>query len=132
MGAVDNVKDALKILQASDNIDILKSYIEIEKEYTKLREEILDLKEENKQLKKQFNMSQNLFVEDNAYYYNDNNNIKGPFCTKCWDVDKKLVHMSENDDGFKIYFLCPNCNNRFVKQKHSSEELQKTMENFYK
>lgn len=92
MGAVENVKDALKVLQVSDNMDILKSYIAIEKEFIALKTEINSLKEENKDLKRKLEINEIVYLKNNAYYFLYNDIEKGPFCTKCYDDEKKTYY----------------------------------------
>lgn len=53
----------------------------------------------------------NLFVEGNHYLLKVNENKDGPFCTKCWDSENKLIRLHKRwEDNGVIAFTCPNCN----------------------
>ena len=99
-------------------IDLLK-IIELVKDpdlrikITQLYGENIGLKEENHSLrgivetfKKNEAIQSKLNFLDNHYFLDKD----GPFCTKCWDADRKLVriHKGNEFDGLTD-FLCPNC-----------------------
>lgn len=126
MGVVENIKDAFKVLQASDNMDILKSYIAIENEFYALKTEINSLKEENKDLKRKLEINEIVYLKNNAYYFLYNDIEKGPFCTKCYDDEKKLITMQEKDNGISmVNFECPKCKNTYLKRKYTQDEIHK-------
>lgn len=79
--------------------------------------ENIQLKEENSQLKKQLEeqgrvqiIDTSLVHENNHYYLQDDAEKRHPYCTRCWDADKKLMrlHKGTLHQGLQ-YFSCPEC-----------------------
>jgi len=83
-----------------------------------LYRENIELKEENYNLKKRIDkfediadIKSRLIHENNHYFVKSGDDKDGPFCTKCWDSDSKLVrlHKGEEFNG-QEHYSCPNCN----------------------
>ena len=58
-----------------------------------LREEMQPLKEELRKLNDKTEITKSLKHQNNNYYTVVAGKEDGPFCTVCWDVDKRLVRM---------------------------------------
>jgi len=86
--------------------------------YTKILEAQLmasELLEENQKLKGELQKRDELDRQRNAIelrenFYFPKNEVAPPYCTRCWDVEKKLVtcHSSGVIEGFERA-VCPNC-----------------------
>ena len=77
--------------------------------------ENLSLKNDNFDLKKKIDaideiktIASQLFVKDKVYFHKKENKEDGPFCTKCWDDEKKLIRMVRRQ-GNTVFFTCPKC-----------------------
>lgn len=103
MGMYDAIKDGINVVKASDNIELVKSFMEIQSGYWEMQEELKRTKEEVKNLKEQLELKDKIVFRDNMYYINNETGDDGPFCSKCYDEKKKLVrmHLREN------WYVCP-------------------------
>lgn len=53
--------------------------------------------------------TQRVLVYDlQVYWKKSDAERNSPYCPRCWDVDKRLVHMVINNPKYKNY-LCPQC-----------------------
>jgi hypothetical protein len=74
------------------------NYVELYKKLSELQNAVFALEEENHSLKEQLrqrdgerDIGSRLHPRNNAYYYMDDGKMRdGPFCMRCWDVDRKL------------------------------------------
>jgi hypothetical protein len=87
MGIIDNFKDVLKVADTLNNRDLYKKLSELQSSVFALQEENNALRDQLRQRDEQRDISSRLRPRDNAYYLDDD----GPFCMRCWDVDRKLV-----------------------------------------
>jgi hypothetical protein len=89
-----------------------------------LKTQLADMQEENLRLKKELqekaasaNAQPNLELRDSAYYFKgpQDDRPAGPYCTRCFDVDKTLVLLSEVTRQFKVLgkYKCNNCKGHF-------------------
>lgn len=106
MGAIDLIMSWAKLVQEAGKIDEYKEILNLLDQNKKQQEVIHELKDENKKLKEDLEIKWKIEHKYN-FYYLDN---EWPYCSKCWDVDKKLVRAiptykwSNNAE-------CPNCKN---------------------
>lgn len=95
MGILDTVKDVAVLIQKADNIELVKQVLA-------LQIQAQDLVEENRLLKSKLATREALAFRKNAYWLAED----GPFCSKCWDADAKLVRLHVRVDHVP---RCPNC-----------------------
>lgn len=115
MSVYDAVKDALTIAQKADNVELIRTLLDVQKEALDLQEDNRRLKEENGRLMDVIEDVQKLVFRDDCYYFDDD----GPYCSRCYDVEKKKVRMVKRDTGMgSIYNKCPNCNNEVLKETY--------------
>jgi len=100
MGIIENVKEAVAIVQRIDNLDLYRKILDLQAEVTALVEE-------NNALKRRLSVAEDLVFRENSYW---RTNGDGPFCCRCWDADSKLIRLIVQS-GFKPH--CPNCGNYF-------------------
>lgn len=90
----ETIKDAVSLAQKSDNIQLYKSILDAYNAAIDLMSENADLKERIKGLEMQKVTDDKLEFNNNAYWIKrEDGTIDGPYCSKCWDVDKKLVRL---------------------------------------
>lgn len=89
MGILETLKDFVTVVQKADNIDLMKGLLEVQTQTDALLEESLRVKAENAQLREQLATRDRLQFKRNAYWMDD----AGPFCSKCWDSEAKLVRL---------------------------------------
>ena len=90
------------------NIDLAETEIKLSKkirEANELKEEVNNLQKEVKSLK---NPDTKLIVRDGVYYGQGDD---GPFCTGCYDNNRKLIRVTELTDTFMPMgkYRCPIC-----------------------
>ncbi len=98
--------DFLKIIELIKDPDLRMKITELYGQNIELKEENHKLRMEQQETKEKSKINSELIHKENHYYRGKD----GPFCTKCWDVDNKLVRLHEGSPGNgQRYFHCPNC-----------------------
>ncbi len=100
MGIVDTAKEAVMLVQKIDNIELYKKNLDLQSDALKLVEENGRLKGEIKELEEAFQIKDTLTFENNHYYVVKDNEKDGPYCTYCWDKDRKLVRLHKDDHDY--------------------------------
>lgn len=118
MELIETIKNVVTLAQKTDNIELVKQILE-------LQQEMMEMQDENIKLKKELDKinevaSKNIeYNEDRTAVYEivSGGSKEGPYCTKCWEVNRQLVslHPDETTGGF--YSVCPNCQDRILKEK---------------
>ena len=86
--------------------------IEAQQKLISIQTEIITLQQENNELRKELgdikainDIREHLSFENNMYWVNTGSKKEGPYCSKCWDENKKLVRLHTQD----VDFDCPVC-----------------------
>ncbi|MBR2566588.1 MAG: hypothetical protein IKE29_18505 [Paenibacillus sp.] len=103
MSIISDIKEVATIVQKADNIELYKKILDLQSEAMNILEQNNNLKAEVRELRDRFEIQEKLTFKNNKYWIS---NDEGPFCTKCWDVEKKLVR---HQDLYNGYYTCPNC-----------------------
>jgi len=100
MGVIETASDLAKLAQKLGNIEVYERVISLQSQVMELiganmslREEMQPLKEELRKLNDRTEITKSLKHQNNNYYTVVAGKEDGPFCTVCWDVDKRLVRM---------------------------------------
>lgn len=113
MSILDDIKSVTKTIQQIDNIELYQKILGLQADIMGLIEENNLLKNENNSLKEKLRVKGSLKFEQNRYWIENSDGTKdGPFCSKCWDVDNKLVRLTFY--GHSEYLECANCK-RYIK-----------------
>ena len=84
MSLVDNVKDAVKLIQQLDDVDLMRKMLDVQTDAMKVFEENANLKQEVERLEEILELSGDVFFEANAYWLRVSDEEKhGPFCSQC-------------------------------------------------
>lgn len=113
MGIIENAKDAIKIVQKIDNIELYRKILDLQSEAMELIEQLKQKDETISKLNTALVLKGKMICESSAYYIVDKEGgkIDGPFCTKCFDVDHvtcRLVPITTPGQG-REHVQCPNC-----------------------
>lgn len=110
MGLSDTIKDIKALTVGLDNIDLIKKLMDVQIQAYEILDENRELRLKLEELKNAEETASNLSYEGNFYYKKDDNS--GPFCSRCWDVEKVLVRVpiAKYQTGWKG--ICNNCNSR--------------------
>ena len=122
------LSELMKIAQKSNDIatkklivDLESKIVDVEHSLLQSKKEINRLLEENSELKKQLEFVENpkIILKDGLYY--DINDPDNPFCTTCYDKDKKLIRVQEVPDIMKrvgnYKYKCYSCNTLYTEKK---------------
>lgn len=107
MGILDlnTIKEALQI---SGKIEFYPQILEAQEKLLEQQKRIIDLESENRGLKDKLNLKRSLIHKGEVYYIKVGESDDGPFCTKCHDVDGKLVRLNKMHTELGKH-RCPNC-----------------------
>lgn len=119
MIGLEDVKAIGKILQEAGKIEQYQQILELQQQMLDMQKKINDLTEENHQLKEANKIKESLVPENDLYWLIKDGKKVGPFCTKCWDTDSKLVRMHRYGDSSQI---CPGCKN-IVRQLRGNKNI---------
>lgn len=108
MGLFDTIKDLKALAVGVENIDLISKLMDVQIQAYEILDENRELRLKLEELERAEEMTLNLSYEGDLYYRIDDNS--GPYCSKCWDVDKLLVRVPIHNysDGWKG--ICKNCN----------------------
>jgi len=110
MGIMDQFKDVVTLAQTVNNMPLLKEIMSLESEVLVLQEENRELKQSIRQLQQEADLKAKLVWEAPFYWTKDGDHLDGPFCQKCWDSEKKPIHLTnEGRDVWK----CHECKSRY-------------------
>jgi hypothetical protein len=103
---------AFKIIPMILKLNLYKELAASKKENIELAEQLSRAKKEIEELKNLIAKTGSLVFSNNAYYLFsfDGKPSDGPFCSSCWDNNKKLIHLhiSNSPTGTKAMW-CPFC-----------------------
>lgn len=107
MNILDNIKTVVKTVQKIDNLELYQKILNLQGEIQKLFQENIKLKKENDSLQDKLKIKGSIKLNKGMYWIQKSDDKDdGPFCTKCWDVDKLLVRLVKPG---RMGFTCPNC-----------------------
>ena len=108
MGAIENIKEIADLVKKLGDVELYRKIVELEQEIFELSRQNLDNKKEIEELKRLLSVKQNIKFSK-PYYF-----VEGdpePYCPKCWEVEKVLVHLTDTID--RNFHHCPNCDKTF-------------------
>jgi uncharacterized Zn finger protein len=96
--------------------DVYEKFLAVQEKALELQEENNNLKQEIEKLWKKLEINDSIEFEENVYWIKnkEGNVIDGPFCPKCYDDEKLLMHLIRSAMNSNIK-RCPKC--KFVIQK---------------
>ena len=107
MSFYDGIKDAIKVAQKTDNIELYQKLLDIGAQALDMQDELFHLKEENAKLKKKNDLRPLIERHNESFITLKNDDKKLCYCSHCWDVEEKMVqlHCEDNQGSF----FCPHC-----------------------
>ena len=104
MSTIDDLSKVAKVLREADKIEQYQLILSTQEQLIDMQKHIGELETKVKDLTEQLNITHELTYKNDAYWRENEGSKEGPFCTRCWDVDRKLVRMADTKTGF---YLCP-------------------------
>lgn len=119
MSVIEDIKSIGNVLQKAGNIEVYSKIINIQTVIMDLQEQNNTLRKELLDIKSLNDIDENLIFENNMYFiYKDNRSVReGPYCTRCWDENRKLVRLHSED----VDFRCPVCNTYIDTDPHDTD-----------
>lgn len=113
MAIFDELRSVAGVLQEAGKIEQYRQILDAQKELLEMQKRISDLETESKDLKEKLETKESLVFENNAYWIDKDGKRDGPFCSCCWDDNKKTIRMQPC--GNPAFCSCPKCTNKTVK-----------------
>jgi hypothetical protein len=107
---LDAIKKARDVAKRFKDADVQEILLEAQERALSLKEELLSLRAENLSLKEQLAAQVEVTFDGGAYWSDKDNSREGPFCSRCYDVDKRLVRLRPTHD---FWHHCPACDKPF-------------------
>ena len=125
MGIIENAKEAVKLVQQIDNIELYRNILGLQAEALELVQQLREKDETIEKLKTALELKGEMICEHSAYYQLDEqgNKISGPFCTNCFDNEqatRRLVPGARpNGQAGHVWawVQCPKCKVPFLKEE---------------
>jgi len=110
MGVIDDIQKIGKVLQKAGQIGLYEKLLAIQEKALDIQQQNALLQKEIVELKEELKIKGSLIFRENAYYLINEqaNKTDGPYCSKCYDDEKKLIHLSPLQNT--NYLKCPKCN----------------------
>lgn len=112
MAIFDELKSIGKVLREADKIEQYNQILDVQEKLLEMQNRIIELDSENRVLKEQLETKASLIFEKNAYWIEQEEVKDGPFCSCCWDDNKKPIRMQPC--GNPAFYNCPKCTNKEV------------------
>jgi regulator of replication initiation timing len=103
MAVFETFKEAIGLIQKVDNIELYRQMLELQTQVFAVIEENHELRGENHALKEQLAQRQDLQFRENCYWTSAGD---GPFCSRCYDVDKNLVRLHVREKQVPYCWAC--------------------------
>lgn len=128
---IDSINKLAELAKKSQNVELREGILDLKEQLLNAKEDILDIKQElsaykeesitlkneNAQLKEQLENPEinklQLTIKDGVYFsIQEGKIIDGPFCTGCYDKDRKTIRLSKMPEVMKELgsYKCPACN----------------------
>lgn len=110
MTILDKLNNIINSIKKTENTKLYESILDFQKDTKALVNENNILKKELKALKLGNNNSNELLIIGDAYFLkNEDCDLEGPFCLKCWDERQELVKLHVTDGFDYSIGSCPKC-----------------------
>ena len=107
MGLIETFKDVFTLVQKADNIELTNKIISLQTDVMAVLEENRTIKDKARSLEEALELKAQMQFDDDAYWTGAGRNAAdGPYCPRCFDVDRKSVRMIQ---GFGYFFACTHC-----------------------
>lgn len=114
---IDGLKIAGKTLQEAGKIEQYQQILDAQQKMLEMQSQINELTNENKHLREELDTKASLVFEASAYWAINGDLKDGPFCSRCWDVEKNTVRLKPVAHN-KSFSTCPECTGTFQTDPH--------------
>lgn len=103
MSIITNAKEIADLVKKLGNVDLYRKLVELEGEIIELTGQNHMLIEKTRELEQALKTAEALVFERNVYWLEDEETRDGPYCQRCYDVNKKLVRLQPWDDTWACF-----------------------------
>jgi regulator of replication initiation timing len=103
MSIITSAKEIADLVQKLGNIELYRKIVELEGQIIELTRENHSLSEQVNELQKQLAFKSQIQYEGKMYRRVDGTAKTGPYCQRCYDVDRKLVRLQSWDDAWMCF-----------------------------
>ena len=109
MSIADSIRDLAKLVQQSDNLELLKKVNTVQSEVLDLIEKLKQKEDQVTQLQGALGLKGEFILKDLAYWLPDEkgNVIGGPFCARCFEADHVARTLAAGERESQV--TCPDC-----------------------
>ncbi len=107
MAIFDILKTAAKVAQEAGKIELYGQILEVYEKLLDQQKQIADLEGSNKELRNILEVKGKIIPEGNLYWLEKDGVKDGPFCTRCWDSEERLLRLHKSPVSGRIH--CPKC-----------------------
>lgn len=108
--ALPTYKDIVELMKKGATVEAQEKIMELREAVLELQEQNFALRQDIGDLNKQLRLNEEVQFDGAVYWRFEEGKRIGPFCQRCFDVDKKLVRLQDYDN----VWYCLEC-----KQSHS-------------
>lgn len=109
MGAYEAIKDAAKLAQKADNVELYERLLDAQREALEMQEELRAVRREIEELRRQEELEEGLDFDEGIYWLDGEDGERGgPYCQLCWDRDRDLIRLQDYGKGRFYCFGCEN------------------------
>jgi uncharacterized small protein (DUF1192 family) len=118
--AIRTLQKLREVTQKMKHVELLNLVADLSLNLAELKLQVAELQEENGSLKAELKKNaqsssfrEKLVLKGSTYFFKEpqENRPDGPYCTRCYDVEEKLVLVTELERAFNpiAKYICPNC-----------------------
>lgn len=107
MAIFDELKSVGKVLQEAGKIEQYQQILDAQRQLLEMQKRIEDLESDKKQLQDELTVKGQITPEGNLYWLDHDGKKDGPFCTRCWDDEHKLIRLHQSPVSGRMN--CPKC-----------------------
>ncbi len=109
MSIISDAKEIVKLVRKLDDVELYRKILKLEEEIIEITRKNNDLQQKIDELKKIIETETSLEFRP-PFYYRAGDDI--PLCPKCWEVDKKIIHLVNVRTAFNP-LRCQSCRSRY-------------------
>lgn len=109
---IPKYKDIVELMKKGSTLEAQEKIMELREAVIELQDENSELKNHIKEMESQLKFNSSLRFES-PFYYSENDEV--PYCPKCWEADKKAVHLPPAQKvGAGPRYDCVECKSTYI------------------
>lgn len=136
MGVTDTLKTVWEIARQYDNAELNQEILELQGEVGDLQQATHDLEARNRELERRveelrekLSFKRSLRAVGDVYISDGDGEWDGPFCTRCWDVNRHRVRFRDANRTERrakglstAHLVCPECGSAVLKPSELQDD----------